>query len=144
MRTTLAIALLAAAPASAWEFNSAPVCMIWHQTETSKIMVSYDVSAPKPYALDVVLKSGRWPDTSPFSVTFEGANSFTISTDRHLVSEDAKTVTASDTGFGNVLKGLENNATASPKLGTQGVTFPLEGAAEVVQKFRDCTRPKLG
>ena len=52
---------------------------------------------------------------------------------------DQTAVTASDTGFDNVLLGLESNVMALAILGDISMPIPLIGAREAVQKFRDCT-----
>ena len=61
-----------------------------------------------------------------------------ISTDRHVLSDDGRTVTVRDTGFGNVLNGLEFNGAATAILADAAVTFPLDGIAEPMAAFRAC------
>jgi hypothetical protein len=48
-------------------------------------------------------------------------------------------VTVKDSGFGNVLDGLEFNNTATAILGNEAVTFGLENAGPAVRAFRACT-----
>jgi hypothetical protein len=44
-----------------------------------------------------------------------------------------------DSGFGNVLDGLEFNNIATATLGNEAVTFGLENADPAVRAFRACT-----
>ena len=53
------------------------------------------------------------------------------------------TVTVTDTGFGNVLDGLELNDTATALIGTAQVAVPLSDAATAVRAFRTCTEAGL-
>ena len=54
------------------------------------------------------------------------------------MSEDGRALTVVDTGFGNVLDGLQYNHTAYAIAGDLEIPFPLEGAAEPVAAFRAC------
>ena len=134
---------LTAVPAHAWEFTADPICTISHQTETAHVSVTYDPSQALPYSIAVRLIDGTWPQLSPYAIRFDGPNGFMITTDRHQLSDDKSTVIASDTGFGNVLDGLEKNMIAAPQLGNTAVAIPLGDAPVAVRKFRDCTVPGL-
>ncbi|MEL7115222.1 MAG: excinuclease ABC subunit B [Pseudomonadota bacterium] len=142
MRLALLLSVLAT-PAFAWDFTPRPVCTIWHEARAGEMKVTYDPSADQPYAIAVTLADGAWPATTPYTITFQGMRSFTIATDRHQVIEGGATVLAEDTGFDNVLNGLEFGLFARPALGRTALEFPLAGAAEAVAKFRDCTQPGL-
>ena len=48
-------------------------------------------------------------------------------------------MTATDTGFGNVLNGLEFNRVATPMIGPLAIEIPLDGAAPEIASFRKCT-----
>jgi hypothetical protein len=61
-----------------------------------------------------------------------------ISTDRHRLSNENRTVSVIDSGFGNVLNGLQFNEFATIGLGTQLIDVPLIDAAGAVAKFRAC------
>ena len=137
MRLALIFALFST-PASAWEFSATPVCTIWHTTPAAEIAVTYDPRAPKPYALRITLATGEWPEQSPFQVRFDGPNRFTIATDRHRLAEKRSSVIAEDTGFDNVLLGLELNLVATAVLGDRAIAIPLAEAPSAVAKFRDC------
>ena len=63
---------------------------------------------------------------------------FTITTDRHVLSEDARALTVTDRGFGNVLTGLARNETATIFTGPAALTVSLVGAAPEVADFAAC------
>lgn len=142
MRLMLSFCLLAS-PLSAWEFTATPVCKIWHATDTAEMVVTYDPRDAVPYQISVTLLEGAWPWATPYTIRFDGPSGFAISTNRHSLSEDRSAVIAADTGFGNVLRGLEGNQVASALLGDQAAAIPLADAAPAVARFRDCTAPGL-
>ena len=139
MRILTALTLLVS-PASAWDFTPEPICTMWHTTASAEVVVTFDPGRSLPYTITVALNDTAWPALSPYGIRFDGPRGLTISTDRHAISEDQTTIIVSDTGFDNVLNGLEWNFVATPYLGNQAVAIPLADAAPVVQKFRDCTR----
>lgn len=144
MRLALVLAVATGTvPAHAWQFSQTPVCTIWHTTDTAEMVVSYDPASTTPYRISVTLTEGAWPQTSPYAIQFDGPNRFMISTDRHRLSDDGSAVIAEDTGFGNVLRGLEGNLIAGARLGQTAVAIPLAGAAEAVARFRNCAAPGL-
>jgi len=61
-----------------------------------------------------------------------------ITTDRHNLSDDARALTVTDSGFGNVLDGLAQNETAIMVAGPSIVQVSLDGAAPEVEIFRNC------
>ncbi|MEO0744032.1 MAG: hypothetical protein AAFY49_01670 [Pseudomonadota bacterium] len=130
----VATLLLLAAPAHAWEFSPTPICTLTHAEGTADMTVTYD-HATQLYAIAVTSAEG-WPGAPAFSIRFDGAQPNTISTTRH--STDANTLTVTDSGFGNVLDGLEFNSTATAFTQTAAVTMSLDGAAGPVQQFRAC------
>lgn len=129
-------------PALAWEFRADPICTLTHTTDTAEITVTYDASLPE-YAVHVTLIGREWPDAPGFVMSFEGANAFGIQSDRQTLSEDRRSLTVRDTGFGNVLNGLQFNETAMAMSGGLGVTFPLAGIAEPMEAFRACPAPEV-
>ena len=133
MRTVL-ITLLLALPAHAWEFQPSPICTLSHTEASDQVVVTYD-HATGLYAIAVTTAAG-WPNAPAFSIRFDGARPNTISTARHETA--GRTLTVSDVGFGNVLDGLEFNATATAFTQTAAVTVSLTGAAPEVRKFRAC------
>ncbi len=136
MRLALPLLLLAT-PAAAWEFSPEPVCTLSHATPEAALTITHDPGRPEPYAIAITL-AGPWPDTPIFAIRYDGPWPLTISTDRHRRSADGQTLTVADQGFGNVLNGLEFNATATALAGAAAVAFDLTGAAEPVRAFRAC------
>lgn len=131
-------ALLVAAPAQAWEFSPVPVCTLSHETGEASVDVTYDPRQPEPFAIRIA-RTQPWPEGPVFSIEYAGARPLTISTSRHNLSDGGAALTVTDRGFGNVLDGLEFNATATAVLGETRVPFPLDDAAGPVQDFRACT-----
>ena len=141
MRLALAV-LTFASPAAAWEFSPSPICTLTHATEAAEVRVTYDARIPE-YAIEISRRDTPWIPGPVFAIRFDGPRGLTISTDRHTFSDDNRALTAADSGFGNVLNGLEFNDTATALLTDQAVTIPLAGAAPEVQKFRACTEAPL-
>jgi hypothetical protein len=141
MRGVLALFLLPT-PALGWDFAATPVCTLSHETAELTLSVTYDPSLPEPYAIDLTLADGAtWPAGPVFAIAFDGAWPLTIRTDRHRLSEDGRTLTVTDTGFGNVLDGIGRNRTATALLGGLAVAVPLDGAGPALAAFRDCPLP---
>ncbi len=142
MRTLLTPALLLASPATAWETTTTPICTLTHETTETHIHLTYDPSKPL-YTLAITLKSATWQPTPWFAMRFIGPNEIMISTPQHALSGNNQTLNVADSGFGNVLDGLQFNTTALAFTEAQSVTIPLDVAAPEVQKFRDCTAAQL-
>ena len=129
-------------PAFGWEATQGSICTLSHSTNTARIFLTYDPSKPI-YTLTVTLKSRTWSPSPWFAMRFEGGTPIEIATARHVLSQNQFDLTASDTGFGNVLDGLEYNDTALAFTQNQVVQFPLDGAAPEVRKFRNCSGAAL-
>ncbi|SMP24994.1 hypothetical protein [Shimia sagamensis] len=142
MRALLIPALLLASPATAWEAATSPICSLTHETAEAHIHLTYDPSKPL-YTLAITQKSAPWQPTPWFAMRFIGPNEITISTPEHALSNNNQTLNVADSGFGNVLAGLQFNAAALAFTEAQTVTIPLEGAAPEVQKFRTCAAAQL-
>ena len=127
--------LLLTSPAYAWEFTPSPICTLTHTEARAEVTVTYD-HASGLYAIAVTSPNG-WLASPAFSIRFDGPRAGVISTQRHQTN--GATLTVSDTGFGNVLDGLEFNRTATAFTQTSAVTVSLDGAAGPVQQFRACT-----
>ncbi|MEP5631507.1 MAG: hypothetical protein ABJP79_06460 [Tateyamaria sp.] len=134
MRTLIPLLLLAA-PAHAWEFTPNPICTLTHTEDAASVELIYDHSTAL-YSINVNTPQG-WPSAPAFSIRFDGPQPGLISTARHQIS--GNTISVSDSGFGNVLDGLEFNSSATAFTETTTVTVLLDGAAEPVARFRDCT-----
>lgn len=127
------------APARAWEFSPSPICTLSHVEASAGVTVTYD-HATALYAI-AVTRAGGWPDAPVFSMSFEGVRPNTISTPNHQTAGD--TLTVSDTGFGNVLNGLEFNSSATAFTDTAAASVSLEGAADPVRQFRACSEAPI-
>jgi hypothetical protein len=132
------VLLLLTTPAQAWDFTPTPVCTIAEDTADLSIRVTYDPFQPEPYGISLT-RSDPWPVTDTFGLRFDGGPAaITIGTSRHRLSPDGRTLTVSDTGFGNVLDGLALNATATALAGMTEIPFDLTGARPAVEAFRAC------
>lgn len=136
MRLAIALLLLAA-PANAWEFSSTPICTLSHETQESSVVVTYD-PATLQYELTLELNDSVWPNAPTFGMLFDGPRRIQIGTDRHQLSADRRVLSVADSGFGNVLDGLEFNDRAFARSGALIVDFSLESATDHVRAFRDC------
>jgi hypothetical protein len=129
---------LLTAPAHSWDFTPVPVCTIAEGTADLSIRVTYDPSQAEPYAISLTRLGDPWPATETFALRFDGPAALSIGTGRHLLSPDGRTLTVSDTGFGNVLDGLALNGTATALAGATQIPFDLSGARPAVEAFRAC------
>jgi hypothetical protein len=137
MRAMIALLLLTS-PAQAWDFTPAPICTLFEDTPDLAIRVTYDPSQPEPYAISLTRTTDPWPATASFGLRFDGPAALSIGTSRHQLSADGRTLTVSDTGFGNVLDGLALNSTATALAGATQIPFDLAGAGPAVEAFRAC------
>ncbi len=139
MRIAPALALLVTTtPAVAWEFTPVPVCTVTHETPEVSLRMTYDPRQSQAYSI-ALTRPEPWPEAPAFGIAYEGALPLSIGTGRHVLSDGGRTLTVSDSGFGNVLDGFEFNATAT--LGAEGLSIALDlsGASGPIAAFRDCT-----
>jgi len=134
-----ALSMGATTSANAWEFSPSPICTLTHSEQDIDLVLTFDPSIPE-YAITVTRQMG-WPDGPFYVLGFDGPRPARLTSDRHTLSADRKSVTVRDSGFGNVLDGLANNVIAISSLGGQSATFDLSGAAPAVASFRDCPAP---
>ena len=132
----LALLILTAQPAAAWDFTPGLPCVLRHDTGAARVELTYDPTQPL-YTISVS-RSAPLPDAPVFAIRFDGDAGQTISTNRHVLSDGGRTLTVTDTGFGNVLDGLQFNRTATALIGGEEIAFPLAGAADPVAAFRAC------
>ena len=137
MRLAILLSLLAT-PAFAWEFSSSPVCTLSHSTEQADLTVTFNTRADGPYAIEITQGDATWQPAPMFMLGFDGPRRSVITTDRHRLDDAGKTLTVTDTGFGNVRDGIEFNFVALARAGETALGFSLTGAAEPVQRFRLC------
>jgi hypothetical protein len=136
MRVLLSLLLLTT-QAQAWAFTPTPVCTIIEDTPSLAFRVTFDPAQVQPYAISLT-RPEPWPMSDTFGLRFDGPAAMTIGTDRHRLSPDGRTLTVTDTGFGNVLDGLALNASGVALAGTTEVPFDLAGARDAVEAFRAC------
>ncbi len=136
MKATLAtLFTLAASGAWAWDARITDVCEIYHEGAEGEVLIRYDPSTTL-YSLTVT-RPNAWPSAPVFAIRF-GQTGLTISTTRHQLSGSGQSLSVSDSGFGNVLLGLETAATATAFTETASASFDLDGAGEAVADFRSC------
>ena len=140
MRTALALIFLAS-PAAAWEFSASPICTLTDTSEAGTMTVTYDPDITE-YTITVTLNDA-WPTGSIFGMAFAPDRPINIQTDRFTLSDEGRSLTVKDRGFGNVLNGLEFNGRAYAILGDQSVGFSLEGIKPAIEAFRDCPAENL-
>lgn len=136
MIRVLAVLLLTTAPVLAWEAKSGRICELTYDGVNASVRVTYDPAVPE-YSI-AVTSQRPWPNDPIFAMRFDGPRGNTITTGRQVISRDGTTVTVTDSGFGNVLNGLEFNQTATAVLGDRTVTVPLDDAGPAVRDFRVC------
>lgn len=130
MRVLAALAFMAQ-PACAWEFTALPICTLSRDAPEIQVAVTYDGQI---YALRLEHPEG-WPMAPVFSIRFV-PNGPVISTTRHQI--DGTVLEVTDSGFGNVLNGLQFNQTAIAELGDIARPIDLSDASDAVAAFRDC------
>lgn len=143
MRTIIPFLLASlATPATAWQATTGEICTLTHETTDTRVHLTYDPTKPL-YTLAITRKSDPWQQAPWFAMRFLGPNENTITTPEHALSDNGQTLNVADSGFGNVLDGLQFNDTALAFTEAQAVGVSLIGAAPEVQKFRDCTAAQL-
>lgn len=135
--SALALGLLLSSPAAAWEFSPLPVCTLTHDTGEVQLRITRDPALAEPYAIRIT-RALPWPEGPVLAIRYDGGRALVIQTTRHVLSDGGRSVTVTDRGFGNVLDGLEYNATATATLGDAAAVLSLDGAAPAVRAFRDC------
>ncbi|MEL7258794.1 MAG: hypothetical protein AAFN80_13260 [Pseudomonadota bacterium] len=132
------LAFLCLLPTSlhAWEFTPGLPCRLGHATADAAIELTYDPT--QPFYTVTVTRTAPWPQTEGFQMQFTGPQARRIGTNRHQLSEDRRSLMVADTGFGNLLDGLQFNDTTTAIAGDITVTFPLDGIAEPLAAFRAC------
>lgn len=135
MRTLVALMLLTT-PAAAWEFTPGLPCLLTHDTPGVQVQLTYVPTLPE-YTITITTDQS-WPRGPEFAMQFEGPFPLSISTNRHVLSRDGKSLTVTDRGFDNVLNGLQFNSSVTASSGGASVTVKLDGAEEQVAAFRLC------
>lgn len=120
----------------AWEFTPGTPCVLRHETATVTIELTYDPTIPI-YSISLT-QPESFRQAPVFSMQFSGQMPVGISTDRHRFTNMGRTLTVTDSGFGNVLNGLQFNNKAIAILGNASIEIPLDDAADAVAAFRTC------
>ena len=136
MRLITLLLILFPIQAQAWAFTPGLICRLSHETPSAQIELTFDPTGPL-YSL-TISQATPLPRAEVFSMRFIGPAGREISTNRHSFSPNGTAVTAQDSGFGNVLDGLQFNAVAEAVLGGTTLRFSLDGAAEPTAAFRAC------
>jgi hypothetical protein len=136
MRLALILALLPF-PTLAWEFTPDPICRLSHENLAAEIIITFDARLAE-YSLAVAPRAHSFPNAPSFTMTFEGGDEISIGTTNHVLSDYGRRLTVRDTGFGNVLDGLEYNNIATARSGHIAYEFDLTNAAPAVRAFRAC------
>ena len=138
-RAALALSVvcgLAAPPALAWTFTPGRPCLLTQETATLSVVLTYDPSAPL-YTI-ALSRADPFPAAPVFELSFRGGMDLRIGTDRHVLSDGARTLTVTDTGFGNVLNGIGFNTTMTAYIGDESIEVPLAGSDAPLAAFRAC------
>ena len=138
MRSFFAVLILTT-PAHAWEFTPGVPCLLTHDTGATQIELTYDPRQPL-YSI-TVSQDAAMPDSPFFAMRFDGPRPNTIASARHEMGNNNRSVTVTDTGFGNVLDGLQYNISTTIILAETMLTVSLKDASGPVQLFRDCVGP---
>lgn len=137
MRSLAILIATIASPTMAWEFAETEVCTVFHDDPAATVTLTFD-PATGVYDIALTLKSATWGDGANFRILFEGANPIAIGTERQNISDDGMTLNVFDSGFGNVLDGIQFNDRMTATLGDQSVVIPLDGAKDPMAAFRLC------
>jgi hypothetical protein len=123
--------------AQAWDAGrDGAICTLAHREDGTDIVLTFDPAGPL-YTITAT-QTEPWPQAPVFGIIFQGGAAQTITTDRHRLSDDRQSLSVADTGFGNVLRGLSDNTTATLFTGDAAVTVSLTGAAPEVAEFAAC------
>lgn len=128
---------LAPGPLLAWEAGAeGRICTLTHSEDGIAVRLTHDPSGPL-YTITLTAPE-PWPVSGLFGIRFDGAAPNVITTDRHVLSPDRRSLSVADRGFGNVLDGLASNRSATGYTGGAAITVGLDGAAAEVAAFEAC------
>ena len=133
----ISIALLTlTAPANAWEFTPGSPCLLTSPPGDVAMALTYDPSAPR-YTVSITAPE-PWPKSQLFVMQFDGPTARQIGTNRHTLSDDGRTLTVTDSGFGNVLDGMAGGGQVVALAGDVAVVISLSGVEAPLAAFRAC------
>ena len=136
----IAVAAVFATPAQAWTFAETEVCTLTHIEDMTEVTVVFDPAVPL-YTITITT-TAPWDNSPTFRLSFDGPNALTIGTDQHTFSADRRSLSVSDTGFGNVLAGIGLNQQMTALNGDQAVSVSTTDAADPVADFNACPSPR--
>ena len=131
LRAALIIARLIGSPSLAWDFTTSPICTVTDRGSDTGLKLTFDGEL---YALHLSHLEG-WQNAEVFAIRFAPNGPF-IQTTWHQI--DGQTLSVSDAGFGNVLKGLQDNQVAQVLLDETFREIDLNGAYTPVENFKNC------
>ena len=135
----LFIFLMSTSAAFAWNFTPDPICRVTEKQDLLEINLTYD-HATEIYAIAFTKSEAPWEQGAQFSIRFEGPRPKLIRTNRHEFSADGYTLTASDTGFGNVLDGIQYNTLAAIQTGDERIFIQIHKSFPAMEAFRKCVK----
>ena len=144
MRAALACltCLAFAGPVQAWTFSETDICRVTHSAAEMKVDLTFD-PATAVYTITVTRPAAKWADDQNFRLQFDGPRPLIIGTDRHTLSDDRRSVSVSDTGFGNVLDGIALNDSMTALAGGDAVSLSTSDAEAAITAFRACPSAPL-
>ena len=101
------------------------------------VVLTFDPAA-EVYSITLTRADAIWPQSDTFRLRFDGPRPLIIGTDRHEYSNAERSLSVSDSGFGNVLDGIQFNTAMVALVGNDEISLPTVDASEAMQAFRDC------
>lgn len=137
MKVALAALCLCATQSIAWEFTETTICTVTHNSADLRVELIFDPAASL-YEIALIRPDTPWAQADAFRLQFDGPRPLIIGTDRHERTPDGSRLSVTDTGFGNVLDGLQFNDTMTARNGDQTVSVETTDATAALEAFRDC------
>lgn len=142
MRGAVAGLMLLGSPAAAWDFTETNVCTVTHAGPEMAVELTFD-PARALYTIALTRPDAPWPQSPNFQLRFDGPRSLIIGTDRHQMDDQQRTLSVSDSGFGNVLDGIQFNNAMTALIGNETVSLSTDASASAMEAFRDCPSTPL-
>ncbi|MBZ8118562.1 hypothetical protein KUD11_07845 [Roseovarius sp. LXJ103] len=136
MRLAIIALLACTAPAHAWEFTPGAPCLLTSPPGDVAMALTYDPTTPR-YTVSITAPE-PWPQSPLFVMRFDGPSARQIGTNRHTLSDDGRTLTVTDSGFGNVLDGMAEAGQVVALTGDVAVALSLSNVKAPLAAFRAC------
>ena len=130
-----------ATQASAWTFTETDICRLTYAEDAAAVEITFDPSE-NIYSITLT-RPEPWPAAPTFQLRFDGPIPLIIGTDQHELTDDGQSLSVRDTGFGNVLDGIQYNAMMTALIGDEAVTLSTMTAPDAVEAFRNCPSSPL-